>query len=98
MSGADKLADSTDLPKSAAIIGAGTMGVGVAECFSVAGIKVVIADASPELSQEALTRLAQRVAGHVDAGLLESSAIEKGRDGKSGKGHRGGGSRSRSGF
>ena len=77
MSGPDKLADLTDLPKSAAIIGAGTMGVGVAECFSVAGIEVVIADASPELSQEALTRLAQRVRGHVDAGLLEASAVEK---------------------
>ena len=77
MSGADKLADLSDLPKSAAIIGAGTMGVGVAECFSVAGVKVVIADASPELSQEALARLAQRVGGHVDAGLLESSAIER---------------------
>ena len=98
MSGADNLADLSDLPKSAAIIGAGTMGVGVAECFSVAGIEVVIADASPVLSQEALTRLAQRVGGHVDAGLLEALAIERAATVRAARDIAAAGRRCRSGF
>jgi 3-hydroxyacyl-CoA dehydrogenase len=34
-------------PHGAAIIGAGTMGLGVAECFAAAGIQVRICDATP---------------------------------------------------
>ena len=62
--------------KRAAIIGAGTMGLGVAECFALAGLEVVIVDGSLELSRQALAGLLRRVQGHVDAGLLEESALE----------------------
>lgn len=60
----------------ATIIGAGTMGLGIAECFAMAGIDVVLLDASPELSESALRRLSQRVQSHVDAGLLGPSAAD----------------------
>lgn len=71
------LPDLTGLPKRVAILGAGTMGLGVAEYFANAGLDVVIVDMTPELSQQALTRLLQRVQGHVDAGLLSEQALER---------------------
>lgn len=67
--------DLAGLPRAAAIIGAGTMGVGVAECFALAGMDVVLLDANSEMSRQALTRLRQRVRGHVDAGLLDEAAM-----------------------
>src|SRR5215211_5172385 len=62
-------------PRGAAIIGAGTMGLGVAECFAVAGIRVLLTDATPELTREAKGRLVRRARGHADAGLLAESAV-----------------------
>lgn len=62
--------------RKAAIIGAGTMGLGVAECFTLAGLDVVLLDETPAASQQALSRLSQRVSGHVEAGLLPESANE----------------------
>jgi pyruvate/2-oxoglutarate dehydrogenase complex dihydrolipoamide dehydrogenase (E3) component len=47
-------------PRGAAIIGAGTMGLGVAECFAAAGIRVLLTDATPELTREAKSRLVRR--------------------------------------
>ena len=67
------------LPRNIAIIGAGTMGLGVAECFALAGLDVTLVDETPEFSQRALERLAARVRGHVDAGLLPESAVEAAR-------------------
>lgn len=64
-------------PQRVAIIGAGTMGLGIAECFALAGMDVVLIDASPELSELALKRLARRVRAHVDAGLLEPSLLDR---------------------
>ncbi len=64
-------------PQRATIIGAGTMGLGIAQCFAVVGLDVVLIDASPELSDLALKRLARRVRAHVDAGLLEPSALDR---------------------
>lgn len=64
------------LPRSAAIIGVGTMGLGVAECFALAGIQVTLMDANYYLSCLAFERLKHRIRGHVDAGLLDESAIE----------------------
>jgi 3-hydroxybutyryl-CoA dehydrogenase len=60
-----------------AILGAGTMGLGVAEYFSVAGLDVTITDMTPELSQQTIVRLLERTQGHVDAGLLSSDAINR---------------------
>ena len=62
-------------PRGAAIIGAGTMGLGVAECFAAAGIRVLLTDATPELTREAKGRLVRRTKGHADAGLLAESAV-----------------------
>ncbi|HEY6690728.1 MAG TPA: 3-hydroxyacyl-CoA dehydrogenase family protein [Rubrobacter sp.] len=62
-------------PRGAAVIGAGTMGLGVAECFAAAGIRVLLTDATPELTREAKRQLVQRARGHADAGLLAESAV-----------------------
>jgi 3-hydroxybutyryl-CoA dehydrogenase len=64
-------------PRGAAIIGAGTMGLGVAECFAAAGIRVLLTDATPELTREAKRRLVRRARGHADAGLLAEGAFER---------------------
>src|SRR5918994_570847 len=62
-------------PLGAAVIGAGTMGLGVAECFAAAGIRVLLTDATPELTKEAKSRLARGARGHADAGLLAEGAV-----------------------
>jgi 3-hydroxybutyryl-CoA dehydrogenase len=62
-------------PRRAAIIGAGTMGLGVAECFAAAGIEVRLTDATPELSREAMEQLVERARGHAEAGLLSAEAV-----------------------
>jgi 3-hydroxybutyryl-CoA dehydrogenase len=60
-------------PRSIAIIGAGTMGLGVAESFAVAGTAVRLTDVTPEPTREAYERLMQRTRGHAEAGLLGRS-------------------------
>jgi 3-hydroxybutyryl-CoA dehydrogenase len=67
----------TGWPSSAAVIGAGTMGLGVAECFAVAGITVLLTDATPELTGEARERLVRRAKGHAEAGLLSEEAAQR---------------------
>ncbi len=62
-------------PRSATIIGAGTMGLGVAECFAAAGIGVRLTDATPELTREAKDRLVERARGHVEAGLISAEVV-----------------------
>src|SRR5918992_4051878 len=66
-----------DWPRGTAVIGAGTMGLGVAECFAVAGMRVLLTDATPELTREAKRRLVQRARGHADARLLAEDAVER---------------------
>jgi 3-hydroxybutyryl-CoA dehydrogenase len=58
-------------PRRAAIVGAGTMGLGVAEAWIAAGVSVTLVDASPEQTRLAHVHLAQRVRGHVEAGLVD---------------------------
>jgi 3-hydroxybutyryl-CoA dehydrogenase len=53
------------------------MGLGVAECFAAAGIRVLLTDATPKLTSEAKRRLVQRARGHADAGLLAEDAVER---------------------
>lgn len=62
-------------PRAAAILGAGTMGLGVAECFAAAGMEVRLADASPGLAREAKEKLVARARGHAEAGLLPEEAV-----------------------
>src|SRR5215217_1944008 len=51
------------------------MGLGVAECFAAAGIRVLLTDATPELTREAKRQLVQRARGHADAGLLAADTV-----------------------
>jgi len=67
--------DRREWPQTAAILGAGTMGLGVAECFAAAGMTVRLADATPELAREAKENLVLRARGHVEAGLLPEEAV-----------------------
>jgi 3-hydroxybutyryl-CoA dehydrogenase len=64
-------------PRRAAVIGAGTMGLGVSECFAAAGVEVSLTDATPELSREAKERLAARARGHAEAGLISAEAADR---------------------
>jgi 3-hydroxybutyryl-CoA dehydrogenase len=64
-------------PHSTAVIGGGTMGLGVAECFAAAGVGVRLTDATPELTQKARERLVERARGHAEAGLLSGEAVER---------------------
>lgn len=67
----------TPLFRKIAILGAGTMGLGVAEYFAIAGLDVTITDMTPELSHQAIGRVIARVQSHVDAGLLSPDAIDR---------------------
>jgi 3-hydroxybutyryl-CoA dehydrogenase len=51
------------------------MGGGIAGFLARAGCSVTLADASPELTEQALERLRRRTAGHVEAGLLGEEAL-----------------------
>ena len=62
-------------PQTAAIIGAGTMGLGVAECFAAAGMTVRLTDETPDLAREARETLVERARGHAGAGLLPEEAV-----------------------
>ena len=64
-------------PRSTAIIGAGTMGLGVAESFAVAGTAVRLTDATPESTHEAYERLMQRIQRHAEVGLLDAEAVDR---------------------
>src|SRR5918997_5690693 len=64
-------------PQTVAVVGAGTMGLGVAECFAAAGIVVRLTDATPDLTRQAKERLVERARGHAAAGLLANEAAER---------------------
>jgi len=69
--------DRRGWPQTAAILGAGTMGLGVAECFAAAGMTVRLSDATPELAREAKENLVLRARGHAEAGLLPDEAVRR---------------------
>jgi len=48
-------------PEHIAIIGAGTIGLGIAEQFALAGRRVLITDATPELARQAKRTLSRGV-------------------------------------
>lgn len=66
--------DLEALPRRIAIVGAGRMGVGIAESLVLAGLEVVVTDVTPQLGQAALERLAGRMHAHADAGLIDRDA------------------------
>src|SRR5262245_4246036 len=64
-------------PRRTAIIGAGTMGLGVAEAWVAAGLTVTLVDASLEQTRQAHMQLAHRVQRHVDAGLVDPAVLAR---------------------
>jgi 3-hydroxybutyryl-CoA dehydrogenase len=60
-----------------AIIGAGRMGLGIAESFLLAGLQVIFAEATPELAQSSPGRLGERMRAHADAGLIDAAAVDR---------------------
>ena len=64
-------------PTQIAIIGAGTMGLGIAEQFALAGRRVRLTDATPELARRAKDKLVARVSGHSAAGLVPAGSIAR---------------------
>jgi 3-hydroxybutyryl-CoA dehydrogenase len=69
------MAAANDSAGLTAIIGAGRMGLGIAESFVIAGLDVVFAEVTPERAQSSPARLADRMRAHVDAGLVDAAAM-----------------------
>jgi 3-hydroxyacyl-CoA dehydrogenase len=58
---------------SAAIVGAGTMGTGIAMTFATAGIDVTVIDASPEALGRARTTIERTYAAQVEKGRIDAA-------------------------
>jgi 3-hydroxybutyryl-CoA dehydrogenase len=64
------MSDGSSRLKRAAIVGAGRMGVGIAENFLIGGLTVRFTDADPDMTRAAHERLIERMRGHAAAGLI----------------------------
>ena len=53
------------------------MGLGVAESFAAAGIRVRLCDATPELSKEASEQVVERARRHAKADLLAAEVVDR---------------------
>jgi 3-hydroxyacyl-CoA dehydrogenase len=71
---------SRDTPRklieTAAVIGCGTMGTGIAMCFADAGIPVRIVDTDADALEKGLGRITQTCAGSVKRGRLSEAGME----------------------
>ena len=63
--------------KSAAIVGAGTMGGGIAMCFAERGVPVTIIDTSAEALERGLNTIRGNWQRQVDKGKLSAAALEE---------------------
>ena len=63
--------------QSAAVIGAGTMGAGIAMVFADAGIPVRIVETDPGVLEKALARISTTCAGSVKRGRITEAAMNK---------------------
>ena len=63
--------------KHAAVIGAGTMGGGIAMSFANAGIPVTISDATPDALERGLKRIRENYAATVAKGRLRQEDMDK---------------------
>jgi 3-hydroxybutyryl-CoA dehydrogenase len=63
-------------PALAAVVGAGTMGTGFAQCMALAGIPCVVADASAELAASAVDRAVSHAARFERDGLIARGSAE----------------------
>jgi 3-hydroxybutyryl-CoA dehydrogenase len=61
----------TAWPSTVAVVGAGTMGVGIAHVFAASGIPTVLVDTTPELSESARARAVELLARLEEAGNVE---------------------------
>ncbi len=68
---------STRKISHAAVIGAGTMGGGIAMCFANAGIPVVLMDAAPEGLERGLATIRANYARTVERGRLTQAEMDK---------------------
>jgi 3-hydroxybutyryl-CoA dehydrogenase len=75
--------DGTEVRGSVGVVGAGTMGAGIAQVAAVAGRRVLIADAVPGAAERAVTAVRDRVKAQVakgrlsvDPDALDLSAVE----------------------
>ncbi len=60
--------------RSMAVVGAGQMGGGIAQVAAQAGLDVIVTDATPELAQRAVDRIAATLAKLVEKGKLDAVA------------------------
>lgn len=82
---AERAAAKVDLPagvtprkaERAAVIGAGTMGGGIAMCFANAGIPVSVIEASPEALARGIDAVRKNYAGAVKRGGLAQEAMDR---------------------
>jgi 3-hydroxyacyl-CoA dehydrogenase len=63
--------------RKAAVIGAGTMGGGIAMCFAAAGIPVVLIDATQEALDKGMERVRANYATSVKRGSLAQEAMDR---------------------
>ena len=63
--------------RKAAVIGAGTMGGGIAMCFANAGIPVVLVDTTQENLDRGVSRIKANYAATVEKGRLAQSEMDK---------------------
>ncbi|MGH9051908.1 MAG: 3-hydroxyacyl-CoA dehydrogenase family protein [Acidimicrobiia bacterium] len=61
----------------AAVLGGGTMGLGIAQILALAGWEVALASSSPPRTRAALEALTGRTRRHVEMGLWTSEALER---------------------
>jgi 3-hydroxybutyryl-CoA dehydrogenase len=69
------MSEAVDSSSLTAVIGAGRMGLGIAESFVMAGLGVVFAEVTPERAHSSPARLAERMRGHAAAGLIDDAAL-----------------------
>jgi 3-hydroxyacyl-CoA dehydrogenase len=62
--------------ESVAVIGAGTMGTGIAMSFADAGIPVTLADATPAALERGLSQIRAQYEGRVSRGRLDAAEAE----------------------
>ncbi|NVN44322.1 3-hydroxyacyl-CoA dehydrogenase family protein [Asaia siamensis] len=68
---------SVQIIRSAAVIGAGYMGGGIAQSLAAAGMRVTLADISPEATQRALERLLGEARAFEDQGLIVKGSYDR---------------------
>lgn len=62
-------------PSRVAIVGAGTMGIGISHVFAASGIATVLVDATPELSEAARERSVELLSRLEQAGNIERGSV-----------------------